>query len=272
MIISGKELSDSIKAELAGKVSLFPEKYGRVPCLAVILVGEDPASMTYVRNKGRACEAVGIKNITIRLESSVSQEELLARIAELNGDPLVDGILVQLPLPGHISEDVVIRAIDPMKDVDGFRPDSPFIPCTPRGIMRLIRATGTDPDGKHAVVVGRSRIVGRPVARLLLDANATVTVCHSHTPNLAAITSTADILVVAVGKAGLVSADMVAPGAVVIDVGINRGADGKLCGDVDFQGVAPKASWITPVPGGVGPMTVCSLLENTVDSFLSKLE
>lgn len=286
VILSGKQLSDSIKAELAAEVALFPERYGRAPHLAVILVGEDPASVTYVRNKERACEKVGIQNTTIRLPETTAEEDLLARIAALNADPGVDGILIQLPLPAQIDELTAIKAIAREKDVDGFHPENVAalwrrrtepepnpqycVPCTPRGIIRLIKAAGVDIEGKRAVVVGRSNIVGLPVSKLLLNENATVTICHSHTRDLASITRSAEILVVAAGQRALITGDMVAPGAVVIDVGINRGEDGRLYGDVDFESVAPKAAVITPVPGGVGPMTICSLLENTIDCFINR--
>lgn len=287
MILSGKELSDKLKALMAQQVATFPQKYGRVPCLAVLLVGDDPASASYVRSKAKASELIGIKNITIHLPETISEKELLGRIEELNSDDSVDGILVQLPLPEHISEINVICAIAREKDVDGFHPSnvaalwrrrtSPeehpqyVVPCTPRGIIRLLRAAGVDIDGKRAVVVGRSNIVGLPVSKLLLNENATVTICHSHTRNLGEITREADILVVAIGQPRYITADMVAPGAVVIDVGINRDPQtGKLCGDVEFETVSAKASVITPVPGGVGPMTICSLLENTIDCFVNR--
>ena len=272
---------------LAEEVAEFPARYGRVPHLAVILVGENPASVTYVRNKARASERIGIRNTTLRLPESTTQAELLQRIQTLNDDPEVDGILVQLPLPRHIDEAAVITAIAPEKDVDGFHPQNVAalwqrpgaagsrpqhsVPCTPRGIVRLLKAADVEMDGKQAVVLGRSSIVGLPTAMLLLQENATVTICHSHTRDLAAVTSRADILVVAIGRPRFVKADMVREGAVVIDVGINRDPQTlALCGDVDFDSVAPKASVITPVPGGVGPMTICSLMENTVECFLNR--
>lgn len=287
MILSGKELSDSIKASLASEVALFPERFGRVPHLAVVLLGDDPASVTYVRSKARASELIGIRNTTIHLGADTTQDELLSVIESLNNDDGVDAILVQLPLPAQIDEVAILASISREKDVDGFHPGNVAalwrrqevvkstahysVPCTPRGIMRLLKAAGVDPDGKRAVVVGRSNIVGLPVSKMLLNANATVTICHSHTRELGKITREAEILVVAVGKAGFITADMVAEGAVVIDVGINRDpVTGKLCGDVDTEGVSKKASVITPVPGGVGPMTICSLMENTVDCFLSR--
>ncbi len=284
MVISGKELSDGIISRLRQETEGFPKKYGRVPALAVVLVGEDPASCIYVRNKERACEKVGISHRTVRLPETITQQELLECVESLNDDPTVDGILVQLPLPAHIDDAQVTAAIAYTKDVDGFHPlnaaalwhgrDNAAIgrdysvACTPRGIMRILSAAGVDPAGKRAVVVGRSNIVGMPIAKLLLNADATVTVCHSKTKDLAEITRTAEILVVATGHPGLITGEMVRDGACVVDVGINRLPDGRLCGDVDFEAVAPKASVITPVPGGVGPMTVCSLLENTIDCFL----
>ena len=288
MILSGKQLSDALRADLAREVAGFPERFGRLPHLAVILVGEDPASVTYVRNKARASEQIGIRNTTVQLPESTTQEELLARIDKLNRDEDVDGILVQLPLPAHIDEITVIAAIAREKDVDGFHPQNVAalwrrrtepepnprycVPCTPRGIIRLLKAAGVEIEGKKAVVVGRSNIVGLPAAKLLLNENATVTICHSHTRDLAAITAEADILVVAIGQPRYITAEMVRKGAVVIDVGINRDPEsGRLCGDVDFEAVQAKASVITPVPGGVGPMTICSLMENTVDCFLNRM-
>ena len=282
MIISGKDLSAKMKAEMADKVATFPQKYGRVPHLVVILVGEDPASQSYVKGKGKACEVVGIKNTTILRPATISEEELLALIADLNADDGVDGILVQLPLPKHINEDRIISAIDKSKDVDGFHPlnvaalwmkQPCTVACTPKGIIRMLDEAGIEISGKRAVVIGRSQIVGLPVAKLLLDRNATVTICHSRTQNMAEITRQAEILVVAIGKAKFVTADMVAPGAVVIDVGVNRIPEtGKLCGDVDFDAIEPKASVITPVPGGVGPMTITCLMENTIECFVRKME
>lgn len=288
MTISGKELADSIIARIAEEVKDFPAKYGRVPALAVILVGEDPASQVYVRNKHRACERAGFKSIECKLPAETSEEELLKRIDELNADPTVDGILVQLPLPKHLDETKITGSILPEKDVDGFHPANvaklwlgrkneeiereAAVACTPRGIMRILEAAGVDPAGKRAVVIGRSNIVGLPIAKLLLNANATVTICHSRTKDIAEVTRQAEILVAAIGKPKFVGAEMVRDGAAVIDVGINRGEDGKLCGDVDFEAVAPKASVITPVPCGVGPMTICSLLENTIDCFLRHVQ
>ena len=279
-LIDGKQISASIKERLAAQVATFPEKYGRVPHLVVVRVGEDPASVVYVRNKARACEACGIKNTTLVLPEETSEATLLAKIQELNADDSVDGVLVQLPLPRHISEAKVIEAIDRSKDVDGFHPlivaglwqKTPHMsPCTPKGIMKLLEAAGVDPKGKRAVVIGRSNIVGLPVAKMLLDANATVTLCHTRTVDLPSITRQAEILVVAAGHAKMVTGDMVSPGCVVIDVGMDRDPEtGKLCGDVDFDSVAPKAEAITPVPGGVGPMTIACLMENTVECFLNK--
>ena len=282
MIISGKELSAKLKAEMAGQVANFPEKYGRVPHLVVILVGEDPGSVSYVTGKAKASEVVGIKNTTIRKPSDITEEELLSLIAELNADDAVDGILVQLPLPKHISEAKVIEAISKEKDVDGFHPlnvaalwqkQECVLPCTPKGIIRLLKEAGVSISGKRAVVIGRSNIVGLPVAKLLLDENATVTIAHSRTADLPALTRQAEILVVAIGRPRFVTADMVSEGTVVIDVGVNRDPEtGKLCGDVDFAAIEPKASVITPVPGGVGPMTICCLMENTIECFLRKME
>ena len=277
-IIDGKALSAAIKDEVREQVLSLKEKYGRVPCLCVIIVGENPASQVYVRNKVRAAGYVGIDSLKIELPADTSEEDLLSRIASLNADPAVDGILVQLPLPKHIDEEKVIDAIAREKDVDGFHPGNVaglwlgkdcIVPCTPAGILRLIDATGVSLAGKQAVVVGRSNIVGKPVAKLLLDRNATVTVAHSRTADLGSVTAQADVLVVAVGKAGLIKGDMVKPGAVVIDVGMNRDAEGHLCGDVDFTSCAEVAGWITPVPGGVGPMTIAMLMVNTVSCFLS---
>ena len=281
MIISGKELSARLKEEMAAQVAAFPEIYGRVPHLVVILVGEDPGSVSYVTGKAKASEFVGIKNTTIRRPDSISEEELLAMIADLNSDDSVDGILVQLPLPKHISEDKVIAAIAKEKDVDGFHPlnvaslwqkQECVLPCTPKGIIKLLKAAGVEIRGKRAVVIGRSNIVGLAVAKLLLDENATVTVAHSRTVDLPSVTRNAEILVVAIGRPKFVTADMVSEGAVVIDVGVNRDPEtGKLCGDVDFAAIEPKASVITPVPGGVGPMTICCLMENTIECFLRKM-
>jgi methylenetetrahydrofolate dehydrogenase (NADP+)/methenyltetrahydrofolate cyclohydrolase len=279
-IISGKELSATLKAEMATRVAQFPATYGRVPHLAVILVGENPASVSYVTGKAKASAEVGIRNTTIRRPATISEEELLQLIHTLNEDVTVDGILVQLPLPKHINEDHIIAAIRCEKDVDGFHPRNVAnlwlkqpctLPCTPKGILKMLQRAGVEIAGKRAVVVGRSNIVGLPVSKLLIDANATVTIAHSRTQELAKVTREADILVVAIGRPRFVTADMVKPGAVVIDVGVNRDPEsGKLCGDVDFANVEPIASVITPVPGGVGPMTITCLMENTIECFLSQ--
>ncbi len=281
MIISGKDLAVEVKQEVAEKVKVYAEQYGRPPHLVVILVGENPASVSYVAGKGRDAEEVGFKNTTIRKPESISEEELLTLIAELNADDSVDGLLVQLPLPKHISESKVIEAISKEKDVDGFHPLNVaslwqklpcLLPCTPKGIIKLLDKAGVEIEGKKAVVIGRSNIVGLPVSKLLLDRNATVTIAHSRTKNLAQVTSEADILVVAIGKPLFVTADMVGEGAAVIDVGVNRHpVTGKLCGDVDFEACKDKASVITPVPGGVGPMTRACLMENTLECYLNKM-
>ncbi len=272
-IIDGKIVSASTRRDIALEVEKFKEKHGITPGLAVILVGDDPASAVYVRNKHKGCLEVGIASFEIKLPADTSEEVLLAKIDELNTDPAVHGILVQLPLPRHISEQKVIDRISPKKDVDAFHPQNvgkimlgkyDFLPCTPAGIMRLLDFYNIDPCGKECVVIGRSNIVGKPMALLLLEKNGTVTICHSKTKNLADITRRADILVVAIGKPEFLTADMVKDGAVIIDVGINRTADGKLVGDVSFAEVAEKASFVTPVPGGVGPMTITMLLKNTL--------
>ncbi len=271
-IIDGKKISAEIRAEIAEEVKAMKAK-GIHPGLAVIIVGENPASQVYVRNKGKACEEVGIYSEIIRMPEETTEETLLAKIDELNVRKEISGILVQLPLPKHISEEKVIAAISPEKDVDAFSEvnvgkimigNHHFLPCTPAGVMELIKRSGIEIAGKQAVVIGRSNIVGKPQAMLLLHANATVTICHSRTKNLAEVCRTADILVVAIGKANFVTADMVKPGACVIDVGMNRKADGKLTGDVDYAGVSEVAGAITPVPGGVGPMTITMLLKNTL--------
>ncbi len=279
MVINGKELSVSLKTQLAERVAGFAETYGRVPNLVVILVGEDPGSVSYVTGKAKAAAEVGIRNTTLRRDASISEEELLALIAELNADDDVDGILVQLPLPRHIDENKVISAISVDKDVDGFHPlnvarlwlkQPCVLPCTPKGIIKLLKSAEIEISGKEAVVIGRSNIVGLPVAKLLTDENATVTVAHSRTRNLAEVTRRADILVVAIGRERFVTADMVKPGAVVIDVGVSR--TGKLCGDVDFETCQDIASYITKTPGGVGPMTIACLMENTVECFLKRMD
>ena len=273
VIINGKEVSQSVREKLKCDVASFAQKYKRAPGLAVIMVGDDPASAVYVRNKHKGCLDVGITSYEITMPKETEESELLEKIEELNSDPKVDGILVQLPLPKHINEQIVIEAISADKDVDAFHPENvgrimignyTFLPCTPAGIIELLEYYNIDIEGKRCVIIGRSNIVGKPMAHLLLERNGTVTVCHSRTRDLASITREADILVVAIGRANFVTADMVKPGAVVIDVGINRCEDGKLCGDVDFTSVQPLASAITPVPGGVGPMTISMLLKNTL--------
>lgn len=282
MIISGTDLAKEIKNKVKSDVEEAVKTYGRAPHLVVILVGEDPASQSYVKGKGKDAEEVGFKSTTIRKPADISEKELLDLIGELNTDDEVDGILVQLPLPKHIDEDKVIEAIDKNKDVDGFHPAnvaalwqkrSCIYPCTPKGIIKLLDKAGVEIQGKNAVVIGRSNIVGLPVSKLLLDRNATVTIAHSRTSDLQKVASQADILVVAIGRPRFVTADMVKPGAAVIDVGVNRDpATGKLCGDVDFETCAEKASVITPVPGGVGPMTRACLMENTLECFLNKMK
>ena len=277
MIISGTSLAAEIKQSMAADVVKYKELYGREPHLVVILVGDDPASVSYVTGKAKDSAEVGFKNTTIRRPAETSEEEILNLIAELNEDKGVDGILVQLPLPKHISEEKVIAAISKEKDVDGFHPlnvaalwqkQECTLPCTPKGVIKLLDKAGVEIAGKKAVVIGRSNIVGLPVSKLLLDRNATVTMCHSRTKNLAEVTREADILVVAIGRPKFITADMVGEGAAVIDVGVNRDPEtGKLCGDVDFESVKDKCSYITPVPGGVGPMTVTMLMKNTVEAY-----
>lgn len=268
-IINGKEISAAIREEIKAEVQGMSVR----PGLAVVLVGNDPASAVYVRNKSKACAEVGIYSEVYRLPEETGREQLLGLIEQLNQSPLIHGILVQLPLPKHLDPEEVIMAIDPAKDVDAFHPvnvgkimigNYDFLPCTPAGVMELLHRSGIEVSGKECVVIGRSNIVGKPQAMLLLHENATVTVCHSKTRNLPSVCRRADILVSAVGKAKFVTADMVRNGAVVIDVGMNRDENGKLCGDVDFEPVSEKASYITPVPGGVGPMTITMLLKNTV--------
>ena len=271
-IIDGKQISSAMLDTVAAEVAALKAQ-NIEPCLAVILVGEDPASQVYVRNKQRACERVGIRSVSHILPVDTTQQELLDLIGSLNADPSVHGLLCQLPLPAHLDAQQLLLAIAPEKDVDAFHPvnvgkitigNAKLLPCTPAGVMEMLRYEGISPAGKHCVVLGRSNIVGKPMALLLLAADGTVTVCHSKTPDLAAETRRADILVSAVGKRGLITADMVKPGAVVIDVSINRGEDGKLCGDADFEAVSRVASAVTPVPGGVGPMTIAMLMRNTV--------
>ena len=271
-ILDGKAASAAVRAQLKEEVASLKEK-GITPGLAVIIVGDDPASRIYVNNKKKACAEVGIYSEEFALPADTSQEELLALVASLNGRSDINGILCQLPLPSHLSEKAIIEAVSPLKDVDAFHAanvghimigDFSFLPCTPAGVMELLHRADIDPAGKNCVVIGRSNIVGKPMAMLLLHENGTVTICHSKTRNLQEICSGADILVAAVGRAKFVTADMVKEGAVVVDVGMNRDENGKLCGDVDYAPVAAKASYITPVPGGVGPMTISMLLKNTV--------
>lgn len=271
-LLSGKVVSARVKEELKSEVQELKNK-GKQTGLAVVLVGEDPASKVYVRNKEKACEEIGIYSEMHKLPEETTEEELLALINKLNNDEKIDGILVQLPLPEHLNDKVIINNIRPDKDVDAFHPvnvgkimigDFDFLPCTPAGIMELIHESGVDVDGKNCVVIGRSNIVGKPMSMLLLHENGTVTTCHSHTKDLSEVTKQADILVAAVGIAKFVKADMVKSGAVVIDVGMDRDENGKLCGDVDFDSVEPVAGAITPVPGGVGPMTIAMLMRNTV--------
>ena len=271
-IIDGKQVAARCREELKRQIAALRAR-GIIPGLAVILVGEDPASQVYVRNKHRACEEFGIHSEQYTLPADTNRQTLLDLITELNGREEIDGILVQLPLPGHLDEKEILSAIDPAKDVDSFHPqnvgrlvigDYFFAPCTPSGILTLIDSAGVDLTGKECVVIGRSNIVGKPMALMLLHRNATVTVCHSKTRELPSVTRRADVLISAVGKAGFVTADMVKPGAVVIDVGMNRNQAGKLCGDVDFESVSRVAGYLTPVPGGVGPMTITMLLRSTV--------
>ena len=276
MIIDGKKCSEEILETLKTEIAIHRERFNRVPGLAVIIVGDNPASKIYVKSKIKACEKVGIKNIEIVLDKGISEEKLIEEIEKLNNDRNVNGILVQLPLPAHINEKRVCNAISAGKDVDGFKPenlgkimlgdDDGFVSCTPQGILYLIDQTGMDLNGKNAVVVGRSNIVGKPVASLLINRGATVTVCNSKTQDLPGILKRADLIVIAIGKAKFLKKDMVKEGAVVIDVGINR-VDGKIYGDADFEEVSTVASHITPVPGGVGPMTIAMLLKNTVKAF-----
>ena len=272
-IIDGKSIAKELRESLAPRVAALKEQ-GITPGLTVIVVGDDPASAIYVRNKERACVKLGMNSQVLRFPAETTQEEILNTVRLLNQDDSVHGILVQLPLPRHIDEQAVLRAIDPDKDVDGFHAmnagrlmngEPGFVACTPKGVMRLLEVSGVELDGKNAVVVGRSNIVGKPMALLLLQKNCTVTIAHSHTKDLAAVTRSADILVVAVGRAGFITGDMIKPGAAVMDVGINR-VDGKVVGDVDFEPAKEVASCITPVPGGVGAMTIAMLMENTVEA------
>ena len=274
VIIKGNEVAEKKRAQLTEEVVKLKEQ-GIVPGLAVILVGEDPASRSYVKGKEKGCEQVGIYSELIEFPDTITEERLLAEIDRLNEDDRIDGILVQLPLPKHIEEKAIIERISPEKDVDGFHPISvgrmmtgqdTFLPCTPHGIVELVKETNLDISGKHVVVIGRSNIVGKPVGQLFLNENATVTYCHSKTKNIKELSKLADILIVAVGRAKMVTADYIKEGAVVIDVGVNRLETGKLCGDVDFENVLDIAGYITPVPKGVGPMTITMLLHNTVES------
>jgi methylenetetrahydrofolate dehydrogenase (NADP+)/methenyltetrahydrofolate cyclohydrolase len=274
-IIDGKALSAQLRTEVAQRAAALTAK-GTKPGLAVVLVGDNQASQVYVRNKVKACEDAGFHSVLEKYDASMTEAELLARVEALNNDPSIHGILVQLPLPKHIDDHKVIEAISPLKDVDGFHVASAgalmvgevgFKACTPYGCMKMLESIGMkDLRGKHAVVIGRSNIVGKPMAMMLLAANATVTVCHSGTADLAAMTRQADVVVAAVGKVNVLTADMIKPGAVVIDVGMNRNAEGKLCGDVDYDGCKEVAGYITPVPGGVGPMTITMLLVNTMEA------
>ncbi|AUD22341.1 MULTISPECIES: bifunctional methylenetetrahydrofolate dehydrogenase/methenyltetrahydrofolate cyclohydrolase FolD [Bacillus cereus group] len=274
VIIKGNEVAEKKRAQLKEEVVKLKEQ-GIVPGLAVILVGEDPASRSYVKGKEKGCEQVGIYSELIEFPETITEERLVAEIDRLNGDDRINGILVQLPLPKHIEEKAIIERISPEKDVDGFHPISvgrmmtgqdTFLPCTPHGIVELVKETNLDISGKHVVVIGRSNIVGKPVGQLFLNENATVTYCHSKTQNMKELTKLADILIVAVGRPKMVTADYIKEGAVVIDVGVNRLETGKLCGDVDFDNVLDVAGYITPVPKGVGPMTITMLLHNTVES------
>lgn len=274
-IIDGKKISQEIKDEIKEQVAQLKAEGSEV-CLAVIQVGNNPASTVYVGNKKKACAYTGITSLAYELPEETTEEELLQKIEELNQDKKVNGILVQLPLPKHMDEDKIIEAISPAKDVDGFHPvnvgalsigKDGFISCTPYGIIQLLKRSGTEIDGKNCVIIGRSNIVGKPMAQLLLRENGTVTIVHSHTKNLKEITAQADIVVAAIGKANYITADYIKEGAVVIDVGINRNGNGKLCGDVDFAQVSEKASAITPVPGGVGPMTIAMLMQNCLEAF-----
>lgn len=275
-ILNSKEIVQSIKDNIRSFIDSLKQSNKRIPCLVTILVGDNPASKVYVANKEKACSEVGIHNITEIYPANIIEEDLIECIEAFNIDPTIDGILVQLPLPKHINSERILNVITPKKDVDGFHPDNVaklwlgqdcIKPCTPQGIIDLIDYSGVDLEGKHVVVLGRSNIVGLPVAKMCLDRNATVTVCHSKTANLAEITRTADVLIVAIGKPKFVTADMIGEEAVVIDVGINHDENGKLCGDVDYEYVSKYAKYITPVPGGVGPITIACLLENTIKCY-----
>src|SRR5688500_3386989 len=281
VIIDGKAVAKEVQKQIKDEVEGLERRWGLAPGLAVVLVGDDPASHIYVRNKEKACKEVGIKSFEHLLPATISERDLLALVQQLNKDKRVHGILVQLPLPAHIRAEKILEAISPHKDIDGFHPvnqgslllgSDGFKPCTPMGIMRLLAAANCDPKGKNAVVVGRSNIVGKPIALMLLAKHATVTICHSRTASLRDEVSWADILIVAIGKAGVVRGDWVKPGAVVVDVGVNRSPNGKLCGDVEFDTAKERASAITPVPGGVGPMTICMLLYNTLKAAKDSLQ
>lgn len=281
ILIDGKETAKAVREKIHSEVEAFVAERGSTPGLAVVIVGEDPASQVYVRNKHKACAEVGMYSEVHALPADTDEETLLALVARLNADEKINGILVQLPLPKHLDEKKVILAIDPKKDVDAFHPvnvgrimigDFTFAPCTPAGVMELLHHYGVEVGGRHCVIIGRSNIVGKPQAMLMLKENATVTVCHSRTVGLADIARSADILIAAVGRPKFVTADMIKDGAIVIDVGINRTAEGKLCGDVDFDAVMKKASYITPVPGGVGPMTITMLLKNTLAAAREQLK
>ena len=280
MILDGKQLSQELKDEMRQEVDALAQKYGRRPCLMVVIVGNNPASQSYVRGKIKATEYVGFEGSLVSLPEDVTEDALIAEIERLNQNELVDGILVQLPLPKHISEDRVIAAISPEKDVDGFHATNVarlwlnqpcIVPCTPKGVIVMLDRAGIEITGKNAVVVGRSNIVGKPVAKLLLDRNATVTIAHSRSKKLKEVCRQADILVAAVGRPLMLTADYIKPGAAVIDVGINRLEDGRLVGDVDFEGAKAIAGAITPVPGGVGPMTITMLMRNTIECFLRRM-
>ena len=280
MILDGKQLSQELKDEMRQEVDALAKEYGRRPCLMVVIVGNNPASQSYVRGKIKATEYVGFEGSLVSLPEDVTEDALIAEIERLNQDEQVDGILVQLPLPKHISEDRVIASISPEKDVDGFHATNVarlwlnqpcIVPCTPKGVIVMLDRAGIEITGKNAVVVGRSNIVGKPVAKLLLDRNATVTIAHSRTKNLKEVCRQADILVAAVGRPQMLTADYIKPGAAVIDVGINRLEDGRLVGDVDFEGAKAIAGAITPVPGGVGPMTITMLMRNTIECFLRRM-
>ena len=281
VILDGKATSAAVREEIKKEVEKFSKEYKKTPGLAVVIVGENPASQVYVRNKHKACGEVGMYSEVVELAENITEQELLSIIDRLNNDDKINGILVQLPLPKHLDEEKVILSINPKKDVDAFHPENvgkimignfSFLPCTPAGVMEILRHYNIEVAGKHCVIIGRSNIVGKPQSMLMLKENATVTICHSKTVNLAEITRQADILVAAVGIAKFVKADMVKDGAIVLDVGMDRDENGKRCGDVDFEAVKEKASYITPVPGGVGPMTIATLMQNTLTSAKKRLK